>query len=119
MGVDEKAYRKGHRYLTLVNDLNQGRVLYIAVGRDKASLDGFWPTLKVRQMAAIRGVAMDMWEAYEQSVREHVPQAQDKIVFDKFHVAKHLGEGVDKVRRNENRELRKSGDERLVGTRYQ
>src|SRR5207244_9248402 len=79
LGVDEKAYRKGHRYLTLVNDLTKGRVLYIAVDREKASLDGFWPTLTVRQMASIRGVAMDMWEAYEQSVREHVPHAEDKF----------------------------------------
>jgi transposase len=118
LGVDEKAYRKGHRYLTLVNDLQKGRVLYIGIERQKSSLDAFWPTLTAAQKASIRGVAMDMWEPYEQSVREHVPDAEDKIVYDKFHVAKHLGEAVDKVRRSENRELRATGDERLVGTRY-
>jgi transposase len=118
LGVDEKAHRKGHRYLTLVNDLEKGRVLYISVDRTKSSLDGFWPTLTPEQHASIRGVAMDMWEPYEQSVREHVPDAENKIVYDKFHVAKHLGEAVDKVRRGENRELRAAGDERLVGTRY-
>jgi transposase len=119
LGVDEKAYRKGHRYLTLVNDLDRGRVLYVAVDRKKSSLDGFWPTLTTAQKESIRGVAMDMWEPYEQSVREHVPGAEDKIVYDKFHIAGHLGEAVDQVRRRENRKLRAEGDERLVGTRYQ
>lgn len=119
LGVDEKAYRKGHRYLTLVNDLERGRVLYVGVDRKKSSLDAFWPTLTAAQKESIRGVAMDMWEPYEQSVREHVPGAADKIVYDKFHIASHLGEAVDQVRRRENRELRAEGDERLVGTRYQ
>ncbi len=45
IGVDEKAFRKGHKYLTLVNDLKRGRVLYVAVDRKQSSLDGFWATL--------------------------------------------------------------------------
>jgi transposase len=58
---------------------------------------------------------MDMWEPYEQSVRGHVADAEDKIAFDKFHIAQHLCEGVDRVRRKENKELRAEGDNRLVG----
>jgi transposase len=119
LGVDEKAYRKGHRYVTLVNDLQRGRVLYVGADRKKSSLDGFWATLTPAQRASIQGVAMDMWEPYEQSVREHVADADDKIVFDKFHIAQHLGDGVDKVRRQENKELRAAGDDRLVGSKYQ
>jgi transposase len=118
IGVDEKAFRKGHRYATLVTDLDQSRVLYVAEDRKESSLDGFWTTLTPAQLASIEGVAMDMWDAYENSVRAHVPQAEDKIVYDKFHVAKHLGEAVDRVRRSENKELRAQGDERLVGSRY-
>jgi len=45
-------------------------------------------------------------------------QAEEKMVFDKFHVAKHLSEAVDKVRRTEHRELHAEGDERLKGTKY-
>ncbi len=81
-------------------------------------MDGFWKTLTEKQQEGIEAVAMDMWDPYIDSVRGHVANADEKIVFDKFHVAKHLSEAVDKVRRKENRELRAEGDERLVGTRY-
>jgi transposase len=118
LGVDEKAFRKGHRYATLVTDLNRGRVLYVAEERKQASLDGFWPTLTPEQTAGIQGVAIDMCEAYANSIRDHLPDADEKIVYDKFHVAKNLGEAVDQVRRAENKQLRANGDQRLVGTRY-
>jgi len=118
LGVDEKSFRKGHKYLTLVNDLARGRVLYVAEGRKQSSLDGFWPTLTEEQKSWIAGVALDMWEPYVQSIRAHLPEAEEKMVFDKFHVAKHLSEAVDKVRRTEHKQLRAEGDERLKGTKY-
>jgi transposase len=52
------------------------------------------------------------------STLNHLPEAQRKIVFDKFHIAKHLSEAVDQVRRRENKQLRAQGDDRLTGTRY-
>jgi transposase len=119
IGVDEKAFRKGHRYVTLVNDLDRSRVLYVAEDRKQSSLDGFWKSITAEQLAAIEGVAMDMWDPYETSLRQHLPDAERKIVYDKFHVAKHLGEAVDRVRRAENKLLRARGDERLVGSKYQ
>jgi transposase len=119
IGVDEKAFRKGHKYATLVTDLDQSRVLYVAEDRKQASLDGFWGTLKQEQLDSIEAVAMDMCEAYENSVRVHLTEAADKIVYDKFHVAKQLGEAVDKVRKAENKVLRAAGDDRLVGSKYQ
>jgi transposase len=106
ISVDEKAFRKGHSYLTLVNDLVPGRVLYVAEDRMQSSLDGFWETLTEEQIRGIRAVAMDMWDPYISSVREHVPEADGKIVFDRFHVAKHLGDAVDQVRRRENKTLK-------------
>jgi transposase len=118
LGVDEKAYRKGHKYLTLVNDLQGSRVLYVAEDRRQSSLDGFWSTLTPEQMAGIEAVALDMWDPYIRSVHEHVPDADSKIVFDKFHVAQHLSKAVDQVRRKENKTLRAAGDDRLKGTRY-
>ena len=118
LGVDEKAFRKGQKYLTVVNDLTRNRVLHVAVDRKQSSLDGFWNTLTEVQQKGIEAVAMDMWDPYVASVRAHVPDADRKIVFDKFHVAQHLGQAVDDVRRKENKELRAQGDDRLVGTRY-
>jgi transposase len=118
LGVDEKAFRKGHKYLTLVNDLTHNRVLYVAEGREQRSLDGFWPTLTEQQRDSIAAVAMDMWDPYVESVREHVSEAEKKIVFDKFHIAQHLGEAVDRVRRREHKQLKAEGDERLTGTKY-
>jgi transposase len=118
MGVDEKAFRKGHSYLTLLNDLVGARVLYVAEDRKQSSLDGFWGTLTAEQIGGIEAVAMDMWDPYVASVRAHVPEADGKIVFDKFHVAQHLGHAVDLVRRKENKTLRAAGDDRLAGTRY-
>ncbi|PYU41520.1 MAG: ISL3 family transposase, partial [Acidobacteria bacterium] len=118
LGVDEKAFRKGHKYLTLVNDLTRSRVLYVAEDREQSSLDGFWPTITAEQQASIEAVALDMWDPYVASVRGHLPKAEEKMVFDKFHIAKHLGEAVDRVRRRENKVLKAEGDERLKGTKY-
>ncbi len=118
LGVDEKAFRKGHKYLTLVNDLTRSRVLYVAEDREQSSLDGFWPTITAEQQASIEAVALDMWDPYVASVRGHLPKAEEKMVFDKFHIAKHLGEAVDRVRRREHKVLKAEGDERLKGTKY-
>jgi transposase len=118
LGVDEKAFRKGHKYFTLVNDLERSRVLYVAEDRTQASLDGFWETLTEEQRESIEAVAMDMWDPYVASVSEHLTEGSKKIVYDKFHIAQHLGEAVDKVRRKENRTLPAAGDDRLTGTRY-
>jgi transposase len=93
-------------------------VLYVAEGRQQSSLDGFWGTLSESRKARIAAVAMDMWDPYVDSVREHLAEAEKKIVFDKFHMAKHWGEAVDQVRRQEQEVLRAAGDDRLTGTRY-
>lgn len=118
VGVDEKSFRKRHRYATIVTDLDRSCVLYVAEGREQSSLDGFWDTLSDEQRDGIQAVAIDMCDAYENSIKAHLPQADEKIVYDKFHVAKQLGEAVDQVRRRENKQLRAVGDDRLVGTRY-
>jgi transposase len=118
LGVDEKAFRKGHKYVTLVNDLKRNRVLYVAEDREQSSLDGFWATITAEQRASIEAVALDMWDPYLASLRGHLPEAEKKIVFDKFHIAKHLGEAVDRVRRREHKALKAEGDERLTGTKY-
>ena len=118
LGVDEKSFRKRHRYLTVVNDLNRSRVLFVAEGRRQASLDGFWKTLSAEQLARVEAVAMDMWDPYVASTREHLDESEKKIVYDKYHIAAHLAKAVDQVRRAENKRLLALGDERLTGTKY-
>jgi transposase len=118
LGVDEKAFAKGHRYFTLVSDLDAGCVLYVGEDRKQESLDRYWQSLTPQQRVGIEAIAMDMWEPYIQSTLAHVPEATEKIVFDKFHIAKHPHEAVDRVRRLEARLLRRAGDDRLVGTKY-
>ncbi len=118
IGSDEKAFQKGHKYMTIVNDLDRSRVLYVAEDRKQSSLDGFWGTQTAEQIQSVKAIAMDMWDPYIASVRAHVPEGDGRIVFDKFHVAQHLGAAVDNVRSKENTHLRASGDDRLAETRY-
>ena len=117
MGVDETSFQKRHEYVTLTSDLERGRVLYVGDDRTQTSLDAFWLGLPREHLLAVEAVAMDMCAPYIQSTLLHLPAADEKIVFDKFHIMKHLGEAVDLVRRAENRELRAAGDERLANRR--
>jgi transposase len=118
LGVDEKAVAKRHRYVTLVCDLDRGTVEYIADDRKKASLDAYYQSLSKEQLAGIVAVAMDMWGPFIASTVAHVPGGRSKIVFDRFHVMKHMSEAVDAVRKAEHRRLRAEGDEALKGTKY-
>jgi transposase len=118
LGIDETSFQRRHEYVTIVNDLDRPRVLYVADDRKQESLDPFWSTLSPEQLAAIEGIALDMWDPYLRSIHQHVPNPAKKIVFDKYHVAAHLNRSVDQVRRTENRELISLGSNVLKGTKY-
>lgn len=118
LGVDETSFRKRHDYVTIVSDQASQRVLHVADGRDQASLSGFYDGLSDRQKAAIESVAMDMWPAYIRATLDEIPGASEKIAFDKFHVAKYLGDAVDKVRRTEHKALLAEGREDLKHTKH-
>ncbi len=118
IGVDEKAFRKGHRYHTLVYDLEESCVLFIEENRTIESLKAYYDLLSDEELRDINAVAMDMWEAYISATKSEVPGAEDKIVFDRFHVMKRATEAVDKVRRAEHKRLSAEGDESLKHTRY-
>lgn len=109
--MDETSFQKRHEYVTVVND-QAGRALYVADGRDTEALDGFFEAAVGR--ARIERVAMDMAPAYLRSVRTHTGA---EIVFDEFQVAKMPGDAVNRVRREEHRELMRAGDDRLLRTR--
>lgn len=99
LGVDEKSVAKRHRYVTLVGDVDRGTIEFVSFDRKKGSLDAYYQSLSPKQLAGIRAVAIDMWEPYISSTLQHVPDAANKIVFDRFLVMKHMLEAVDSVRR--------------------
>lgn len=118
MGVDETSFQKRHEYVTVVTDLDKCRVLAIADDRESESLLKFYRSLTPNQRRRIATVAMDMHGPYIKATRESLSDADAKIVFDKFHVAKHLSDAVDQVRRKEHQELMAEGDDTLKGTKY-
>jgi transposase len=115
LGVDEKSFQ-GRDFVTVVCDLDDGRVLHIADGRGSQALATCYAAMTDEQRQAVAAVAMDMHQPYVLATQSALPDAT--IVFDKFHIAKLASEAVDQVRRLENKELSAAGDDRLKGTRY-
>lgn len=118
IGVDETSFRKRHDYVTVVSDHSTGHVLHVALDRKKQDLVEYYDSLSDEQKTAIEAVTMDMAPGYINATLEHVPCAREKIAFDKFHVAKSLGEAVDKVRRWEHKVLLDQGRKDLTGTKH-
>ena len=118
LGVDEKAIAKGHRYMTLVCDLRAATVEYVGEDRTEESLAKYFAAFPLERRAAIEAISLDMWPAYIGACRECVPQADGKMVFDRFHIMQHVGQGVDKVRKQENKDLLEQGDDRLKRSKY-
>jgi transposase len=96
IAIDEIAVAKGHRYLTVVLDLESGAVVFVGDGKGADALKPFWKRLRPSG-AKIQAVAMDMSAAYQAAVRTHLPKA--KIVFDHFHVIKLFNEKLSNLRR--------------------
>jgi transposase len=96
LAIDEIAVAKGHRYLTVVMDLERGAVVFVGDGKGAEALKPFWKRLRPSR-ARIEAVAMDMSGAYQQAVAIHLPKA--KIVFDHFHVIKLFNEKLSDLRR--------------------
>ena len=118
LGVDETSFRKRHDYVTIVSDKEQQNVLHVADDRGQDSLTEYFDTMTEEQKSNVESVSMDMWPAYIRATLNAVPKAHEKIAFDKFHVAKYLGDAVDKVRRMEHRNLTAEGRDDLKRTKY-
>jgi transposase len=118
VGVDEKSAGRGQDYITVVSNLDTGCVEYLADERRQVSLDGFFDQFNADERKAIKAVAMDMWDPYITSTRQHLEDADDKIVFDRYHLMVYLTKAVDTVRKQENRALLATGDRSLSGTKY-
>lgn len=116
IAIDEIAVRKGHRYLTLVLDLDSARVVYVGKGRKKQSLDDFWKRLSSSR-AKVEAVATDMSPAYIGAVQENLPKAA--LVFDRFHVVKLFNDKLTALRRELHREATDGLHKKVLkGTRW-
>ena len=118
IGIDEKSYWKGHKYITPVYEMINNGVEYISYDRKKKSLDEYYNTLSNEQLYSITVVSMDMRDPFMSSTMEHVPDAGRKIVFDRFHVMKHVNLAVDSTWKKENRMFLEKGLPDLKRTRY-
>lgn len=117
IGIDEVSYKKRHKYVTVVYDLERSCVLWVGPGKDREAIDTFFNNeLSDYQKKKIRWACCDMSETFIGAIKEHCPNA--KLVLDRFHIAKALNEAVDEVRKEQWRKV--SGDERkaLKGIRW-
>lgn len=116
IAIDEIAIAKGHRYLTIVMDLESGAVVFVGDGKGAKALKPFWKRLRGSK-ADIQAVAMDMSPAYREAVSTHLPEA--KIVFDRFHVMKLFNEKLSDLRRALHREATDVMQKKVLkGTRW-
>ena len=115
IAIDEICIGKGHRYVTLVMNLDSGAILFVGDGKSAESLSPFWKRLG-RRRHAIEAVAMDMSSAYISAVRGNLPKAE--IVFDRFHVVKLMNEKLTTLRRQLYREANDEERSVLKGSRW-
>ncbi len=109
VGVDEISVRKGHEYRIIASDLEKKRPIWFGgCDRSEAGLKEFYDWLGPEKSRKIRLAVMDMWKAFENATRAHASQAA--ILYDKFHVMRHLNEALDKIRKSEYAKL--SGKDR-------
>lgn len=117
IAIDEIANKKGHDYLSVVMNLDTGRVIWVGEGRKEEDIDKFFATLTKKQKSGIIAASIDMWPAYIKSVKKNCPNAD--IVFDKFHVVKKFGEVITALRAAEYRKTdTPEGKDILKGTKW-
>ncbi len=115
IAIDEVSIERGHRYLTIVLDLDSGAVVFAGEGKGADALDPFWKRLR-RSRARIEAVATDMSQAYIRAVRAHLPDTP--LVFDRFHVVKLMNDKLSDLRRELQRQARAEAKDVLKGTRW-
>ncbi len=117
IGIDEISIRKGQTYRIVVSDLDRRRAIWFG-GKDRSeeSMDMFFASLGERSSKRVRLAVMDMWKAFRKSTNKKAPQAA--ILFDKFHILRHLGEALDKVRKQEYARLDGKTRKFIKGQKY-
>jgi transposase len=117
IGIDEVSRRKGQVYLTVVYDLERRVVLWVGEDRTEEAVRTFFTEeMGRRRCSTLQVVCMDMWAPYAQLVRKHARNAQ--ILFDRFHIVKHLNKALEDVRRSERRRLTAKERVSFTGIRW-
>jgi len=117
IGIDEISIRKGHDYRIVVSDLIRRRPIWFGgEDRSEASMSKFYAWLGEQKSSRIRLAVMDMWKPFRLATQAHAPQAA--ILFDKFHVIRHLGEALDSVRKSEYARLQGRERRYIKGQKY-
>lgn len=117
IGIDEIAIRKGHNYRIVVSDLLRRRPIWFGgIDRSEQSMDSFYQWLGHRKSKGIRLAVMDMWKPFYASARANIPQAA--VLYDKFHVIRHLGEALDTIRKSEYARLTGQDRKFIKGQKY-
>lgn len=116
IGIDEISRKKGHQYLTNVYDLQTKKLIWSGEGRSEETLKQFFNFLGEKRASQLQGICCDIWRPYIKVIEEKAPNAV--LVFDKFHIIRHLMNAVDQVRRDEIQEKGKEHKELMKHTRY-
>jgi transposase len=117
IGIDEISIRKGHAYRIAVSDLMRGRPIWFGGDdRSEAGMQQFYDELGPKKAQKIRLAVMDMWKPFRKVTQERAPQAA--ILFDKFHIVRHLNDALDAVRRAEYARLQGKQRRFIKGNRY-
>ena len=117
IGIDEISVRKGHEYRIVVSDLEKHQPIWFGgADRSETSMDEFYRFLGEKPAKRIRLAVMDMWKAFRNSTAQHAPQAA--ILFDKFHVLRHLSDALDRVRKAEYARLDGKSRTFIKGQKY-
>jgi transposase len=117
IGIDEISISKRHTYRIVVSDLVRGRPIWFGgQDRSEASMKEFYEWLGKRKSGGIRLAVMDMWKPFRNATQVSAPKAA--ILFDKFHVLRHLGEALDKVRKSEYARLTGKQRHYIKGQKY-
>jgi transposase len=117
IGIDEIAVRKGHSYRIVVSDLVRKRPIWFGgTDRSEASMAAFYDGLGLKKSRKIRLAVMDMWKPFRNVTMARAPQAA--ILFDKFHIMRHLGEALDRVRKSEYARLSGKNRRYIKGQKY-
>lgn len=119
IGIDEMSIGRGHSYRIVVSDLIRRRAIWFGgTGRTEADLDLFFKWLGGRKCRGIRLAVMDMWKAFRRSTLKPGNAPQAGILYDKFHILRHLGDAIDAVRKSEYNRLSGTDRKFIKGQKY-
>lgn len=118
IGVDEIAWKKGHKYMTVVYQINEGcrRLLWMSEGRSLKTLLRFFRWFGKPRSDQLVFICSDMWKPYLRVIAKKAAEAVH--VLDRFHIMSHLSKAIDEVRAGEARELKRQGRDLLKGSRW-